>query len=152
MPSHQTSLLSFVFMLGNEMNFINKKNNRYVTAASIGILFTLALIGTSIIGAIPAAATTRNMTTSSSEIELSSQPIYQDQVRQVNETWINQTHILSNVAGEGTLTLANTTEPIRTTSSGNLIVSLKGTAPTAAGEQIVRQKMEPRVQLQHCTK
>jgi hypothetical protein len=33
--------------------------------------------------------------------------------------------------------LPNTTEPIRTTSSGDLIVSLKGTAPTAAGEQIV---------------
>jgi hypothetical protein len=87
-----------------------------------------------------AAATitsTSNMTMSSSQIELSQQPIYQDQVRQVSETPINQTHVLSTVSGNGTLTLPNTTEPIRTTSSGNLIVSLKGTAPTAAGEQIV---------------
>ena len=74
---------------------------------------------------------------SSSQIELSPQPIYQDQVRQVSETQINQTHVLSTVSGNGTLTLPNTTEPIRTTSSGNLIVSLQGTAPTAAGEQIV---------------
>jgi hypothetical protein len=81
--------------------------------------------------------TTSNTTTSSSEIELSPQPIYQDQVRQVSETPINQTHMLSTVAGNGTLTLPNTTEPIRTTSSGNLIVSLEGTAATAAGEQIV---------------
>ncbi len=81
--------------------------------------------------------TTSNTTTSSSEIELSPQPIYQDQVRQVSETPINQTHMLSTVAGNGTLTLPNTTEPIRTNSSGNLIVSLEGTAATAAGEQIV---------------
>jgi hypothetical protein len=80
---------------------------------------------------------TSNMTMSSSQIELSQQPIYQDEVRQVSETPINQTHLLSTVSGNGTLTLPNTTEPIRTTSSGNLIVSLKGTAPTAAGEQIV---------------
>jgi len=87
-----------------------------------------------------AAATTTstsNTTMSSSQIELSQQPIYQDQVRQVSETQINQTHVLSTVSGNGTLTLPNSTEPIRTTSSGNLIVSLQGTAPNAAGEQIV---------------
>jgi hypothetical protein len=135
-------------MLGDEMNFINKKNNRYVTAASIGISVHDSPHWYINYWRYPTrAATTRNMTTSSSEIELSSQPIYQDQVRQLSEIPINQTHILSNVAGDGTLTLANTTEPIRTTSSRNLIVSLKGTAPTAAEEQIVRQKMEARVQL-----
>jgi hypothetical protein len=75
--------------------------------------------------------------TAASEIDLSPQPVYQDQVRGVRETQINQTHTLSTVAGNGTLTLPNTTEPISTTSSGNLIVSLEGTVATAAGEQIV---------------
>jgi hypothetical protein len=125
------------------MNLIVGKNNSYVIAASIAILVTIAFIGASTMRALPASATplavttTSNTATSPSSIELSPQPIYQDQVRQISETLINQTHILSTVAGNGTLTLPNTTEPIRTTSSGNLIVSLKGTTPTAAGEQIV---------------
>jgi hypothetical protein len=130
-------------VLGDEMNLIIEKDNSYLIAASVTILFTLALIDALTMGAIPTAATpaavttTSNTTTSSSAIELSSQPIYQDQVRQVSEIPINQTHTLSTVAGNGTLTFLNTAEPIRTTSTGNLIVSLKGTAPTAAGEQIV---------------
>ena len=129
-------------MLSDEMNLINKKGSKYTIAASVATLFTLAIIGASTMDAAPSAAATatataNNTTESSSKIGLSQQPIYQDQVRQVSETPINQTHILSTVSGNGTLTLPNTTEPITTTSSGNLIVSLKGTAPTAAGEQIV---------------
>lgn len=125
------------------MNLINKKGNKYAIAASIATLFTLAIIVASTMGPAPSAAATaaatanNNTTASSSQIELSQQPIYQDQVRQVSETPINQTHVQSTVSGNGTLTLPNTTEPIRTTSTGNLIVSLEGTAPTAAGEQIV---------------
>jgi hypothetical protein len=125
------------------MNFTNKNNNYGITA-SVATIFTLAMIGASTMEAAPVAATTvatttttSNMTMSSSQIELSQQPIYQDQVRQVGETQINQTHVTSTVSGNGMLTLPNTIEPIRTTSSGNLTVSLKGTAPTAAGEQIV---------------
>lgn len=125
------------------MNLINKNGNKYPIAALLATLFTLAIIGASSTGGAPSAAATgaaaaaNNTTTSSSQIELSQQPIYQDQVRQVSETQINQTHVQSTVAGNGMLTLPNTTEPIRTSSAGNLIVSLEGTAPTAAGEQIV---------------
>lgn len=36
--------------------------------------------------------------------------------------------------------MPNTTQPIRTASSGNLIVSLEGTAATAAREQIVMRE------------
>src|SRR5215210_4571870 len=106
------------------MHLINKKNNSYLIAASLASLFTLSIISAaSSMAAAPAAATTTTMTTntttpSSSAIELSSQPVYQDEVRQLSETPINQTHTLSTVAGNGTLTLPNTTEPIRTTSSG----------------------------------
>jgi hypothetical protein len=80
--------------------------------------------GVPVAATTPTITTTNNTITSSSEIELSPQPIYQDQVRQVSQTQINQTHIQSTVAGNGTLTLPNITEPIRTTSSENLIVSL----------------------------
>jgi hypothetical protein len=82
-------------------------------------------------------ATITPTTIATSEIELSPQPVYQDLVRGISEIPINQTHSLSTVAGNGTLTLPNSTEPIRTTSSGSLIVSMRGTAATAAGEQIV---------------
>jgi hypothetical protein len=70
-------------------------------------------------------------------IELSPQPIFKDQVRGISESPINQTHTLSTVSGNGTLTLPNGTETIRTTSSGSLIVSMKGTTATAAGEEIL---------------
>jgi hypothetical protein len=80
---------------------------------------------------------TTNTTAASSGIKLSPQPIFQDQVRGVSETRINQTHMLSTVSGNGTLTLPNTTEAIRTTSSGSLIVSMKGSTAAAAGKEIL---------------
>lgn len=104
-----------------------------MTIMTLLLVEASAVVGFSSLMTIPSAAAT----SPSSGIELSPQPVYQDEVRGLSETPINQTHTLSTVAGNGILTLPNTTEPIRTTSSGNLIVSLKGTAPTAAGEQIV---------------
>jgi hypothetical protein len=80
---------------------------------------------------------TTNTTAALSGIKLSPQPIFQDQVRGVSETRINQTHMLSTVSGNGTLTLPNTTEAIRTTSSGSLIISMKGSTAAAAGKEIL---------------
>ena len=81
--------------------------------------------------ATPAAAitTTNNTTTTtySSGIELSPKPIYQEHIRDVSETLINQTHAQLIVAGNGTLTLPNSTETIRTTSTGSGIVSIIST-------------------------
>ena len=117
------------------MHLINKKNKSLCHCrTSVATLLTFAIVAPPVSNIantiIPASATTTTTTTTSnattttspSEIDLSPEPIYQDQVRGVNETQINQTHTLSTVAGNGTLTLPNTTEPIRTTSSGNLIV------------------------------
>jgi hypothetical protein len=91
--------------------------------------------------ATPAAATTTTSnttttttTTSSSGIELSPQPIYQEHVRDVSETLINQTHAQLVVEGNGTLTLQNSTEIIKTTSTGSGIVSIIG---TFAGKEIL---------------
>src|SRR5688572_29182770 len=78
--------------------------------------------------------TTRSATTASSGIELSPQPIYQEHVRDVSETLINQTHAQLIVEGNGTLTLPNNTETIRTTSTGSGIVSI---ISTFAGKEIL---------------
>jgi hypothetical protein len=83
-------------------------------------------------------ATTTNATTTnitpSSEIELSPQPIYQEHVRDVSETLINQTHAHLIVEGNGTLTLPDSTESIKTTSTGSGIVSIFS---TFVGKQIL---------------
>jgi hypothetical protein len=72
-------------------------------------------------------ATTTATTLSSSEIELSPQPIYQEHVRDVSETLINQTHAHLIVEGNGTLTLPDSTESIKTTSTGSGTVSIFST-------------------------
>ena len=74
----------------------------------------------------PMSNSATNTTTASSDIELSSQPIYQEHVRDVSETLINQTHAELTIEGNGTLTLPNSSETIRTTSTGSGIVSIIG--------------------------
>jgi hypothetical protein len=113
--------------------FYNKKRNntKGTVAASI---FTLAIImAASNMAAVPALATT-TPPTSQSGIELSPQPVYQEQVRDEGETPINQTHIQLSFSGNGTLTLPNSTEPIKTISRGSGIASMMG---TFAGKEIL---------------
>src|ERR671914_284852 len=118
-----------VFIVGSKMYHL--KNNNHLIAA---IIFTLAIMAASNMAA-PAAATTTTSnattttttTTSSSGIELSPQPIYQEHVRDVSETLINQTHAQLVVEGNGTLTLPNSTETIKTISTGGGMVSIFST-------------------------
>ena len=93
------------------------------------MVLTLLAGGFSPISPATVTATPSNTTTtlSSPGIELSSQPIYQEHVRDVSETLINQTHAHLIVEGNGTLTLPNRTESIRTTSTGSGIVSIFST-------------------------
>lgn len=77
---------------------------------------------------------TTTTTNTSSGIELSPQPVYQERQGTVSETPINQTHIQLALSGSGTITLPNTTETISTTSTGSLIASLDG---TAAGKEVI---------------
>jgi hypothetical protein len=131
-------LLSIVFMLGNEMKYLNKKNNRYVR--TVATIFTLAIMTASVMATAPAAATTTTTTTTTSPpeepgiIQLSPEPVYQERQGTVSETPINQTHIQLAISGSGTITLPNTTETISTTSTGSLIASLDG---TAAGKEVI---------------
>jgi hypothetical protein len=113
---------------------LNKNSNNYLTVtlvftAVITTVVALFLITSNI--ATPAAATTtaRNTTATTpissppSGVELSPQPIYQEQERLESQTPINQTHFQVVASGDGTLTLPNGTETIRITSTKTGMVS-----------------------------
>ena len=63
-------------------------------------------------------------TSSSSGIELTPQPFYQEKEKLESQIPLNQTHLQVIVSGNGTLTLPNGTETIRTTSTKSGIVSM----------------------------
>lgn len=130
------------------MHLINKKNNSYVTAAaSVATLLTFAIVTAALSNIantiIPTSATTTTTTTTSnatttttspSEIDLSPEPVYQEQQTLVSENPINQTHTHLTFSGNGTLNLPNGTEPISITSTGSVIAAMDG---TAFGEEVL---------------
>jgi hypothetical protein len=133
-------LLCIIFVVGTEIMYLDKKNNnRYAITTSVAsIIFTLGIMTGSIMATAPVAQTTTSAATtttttppeaapSSSALELSPQPVYQEQVSDAGQTPINQTHIQLSFTGNGTLNLPNGTEPIRTTSTGSGIASIIGT-------------------------
>jgi hypothetical protein len=124
------------------MHLTNKKNNSYVIAASsVAVaLFTFAIMTTAasnMATTTPAAATTtaatpNNATTTPSAIELSPEPVHQEQQTLVSEIPINETHTQFTFSGNGTLNLPNGT--INITSTGSVIASMDG---TAVGEEVL---------------
>jgi hypothetical protein len=129
------------------MHLINKKNNRYViAAASVATLLTFAIVAAAVSNIantiILASATTTTTTTTSnattttppSEIDLSPEPVQQEQQTLVSENPINQTHTQFTFSGNGTLNLPNGTEPISITSTGSVIAAING---TAVGEEVL---------------
>jgi hypothetical protein len=89
---------------------------------------------TTVTATTPGNTTTITTLAASSDIELSQQPVYQEQVRDEGEIPINQTHIQLSFSGNGTLNVPDGTEPIRTTSRGSGIASMIG---TFAGKEIL---------------
>jgi hypothetical protein len=130
------------------VHLINKKNNSYViAAASVATLLTFAIVTADVSNIantiIPASATTTTTTstsndttatTSQSEIDLSPEPVYQEQQTLVSENPINQTHTQFTFSGNGTLNLPNGTESISITSTGSVIAAMDG---TAVGEEVL---------------
>jgi hypothetical protein len=112
------------------MNLIKKNNSHVITAATI---FTLAIMAASSMAVAPALATT-TVPASSSGIELSPEPVYQERQTRVSRTAINQTHFQVAISGNGTLSLPNTTETISTTSTGSVLSALDG---TATGKEVI---------------
>ena len=120
--------------------YLNKKNNRFVITTTATIIFTLAITTTTtmlsvmMISAPVAQATTTAATTttttpppeaapSSSTLELSPQPIYQERSPPGNLIPINQTHAILSFSGSGMLTLPNTTQTINTTHNSTGVIS-----------------------------
>src|SRR5215210_5883657 len=117
--------------------------NTHLATTAVATIFTLTVIFASSTTTLVSASTTigDNTTTTttlsspSSGIELSPQPVYQRQPSTSGVTPINQTHIGSTFSANGTLTLPNTTETINTTSSGSSITSL--TTQSAMGKETI---------------
>jgi hypothetical protein len=124
-----------------------KKNNNYhVLAAATVFILVLIMVASSMATPIVATPTTSNMTTtttplSSSGVELSPQPVWQERATTVSMTPINQTHMSAAFSGEGTLTLPNTTENIIFTSNGSGLISL-ATQSAQAKETIMTEDGE----------
>ena len=123
------------------LNKENNNNNTYAitTAATI---FTLAImIAASIMATTPVAATTTATTTTTTSpeeagtIELSAQPVFQEQTIDVSENLINETHVETSFTGNGTLNLPNGTETINTASTGSILISL--IEGTAIGKEVI---------------
>jgi hypothetical protein len=117
-------------VLGIEMNLIKKNNSYVITSATI---FTLAIMAASSMAVAPALATT-TVPASSSGIELSPEPVYQERQIRESRTAINETHFQVAISGNGTLTLPNTTDTISTTSTGSVLSALDG---TATGKEVI---------------
>jgi hypothetical protein len=116
------------------MFFYNKKRNNTKVTAVTSIITLAIIMAASNIAVTPALATT-TPPASQSGIELSSQPVYQTQEKLVSQSPINQTHAEFVVSANGTLTLPNNTETIRTTSTKSGIVSMVD--GTFAGKEIL---------------
>jgi hypothetical protein len=112
------------------MNLIKKNNSHVITAATI---FTLAIMAASSMAVAPALATT-TVPSSSSGIELSPEPVYQERQIRESRTAINETHFQVAISGNGTLSLPNTTDTISTTSTGSVLSALDG---TATGKEVI---------------
>jgi hypothetical protein len=76
-------------------------------------------------GSTPSSTTTTTASNSSSGIQLSPQPVIQEQTTTTSAIPINQTHISATFSGNGTWTLPNTTDTINFTTNGTAIIALE---------------------------
>jgi hypothetical protein len=93
-----------------------------ITPAAFGQLPTPSVIG---LNATDTIAIDDSGTTSASEIELSSEPVYLEEQISLSETPINETHIQADVYGNGTINLPNSTETVNNINNGSYIISTK---------------------------
>jgi hypothetical protein len=117
------------------MYCLNKNNNYHVIALAItATILTLAIIFSSSMITIPVQAspidgnntTTSASTTttpSSSGLELSAQPVWDEQVTSTGVTPINETHSVGTFIGNGTMTVPDTGETVNMTNNGTAIIS-----------------------------
>lgn len=114
---------------------------KYTSLAKLSLVSIMLLVAAPVLGfsslILPSAAGTSSSTAEASAagLELSPEPVYEEVSRQVGENPINDTHVETTFAASGNLTLSNSTEPIRTTSRGSVLISFVDA--TAIGEQVI---------------
>jgi hypothetical protein len=115
------------------MKKLNASNNNRKTLlhniypARAATIFALAVVFASTTTTIsPVSASTTGNTTaaaSSSALELSSQPIWDEQATSTSVTPINETHRVATFIGNGTMTVPDTGETINMTNNGTAFIS-----------------------------
>jgi hypothetical protein len=89
----------------------------------------------------PSATTRTNTTDTSSGIQLSPQPVMQEQTTTTSTVPINQTHMSATFSGNGTLTIPDTTETINVTTNGTAVIALE-THSVQAEETLMTEQGE----------
>ena len=120
-------------------------NNTYLatTTTTAATIFTLAIILASTTISPASASATGNATTTTgtpSGLELSAQPVWDEQVTSTGVTPINETHSIGTFIGNGTMTVPDTGETVNMTNNGTAIISpVPGYADTvsASGREYV---------------
>ena len=89
----------------------------------------------------PSSISATTTTNTSSGIQLSPQPVIQEQTTTTSTIPINQTHMSATFSGNGSLTLPNTTDTINYTTNGTAIISLE-THSVQAEETLMTEQGE----------
>jgi len=89
----------------------------------------------------PSSTTATTTNNTSSGIQLSLQPVMQEQSTTTSTIPINQTHMSATFSGNGSLTLPNTTDTISYTANGTAIISLE-THSVQAEETLMTEQGE----------
>jgi hypothetical protein len=114
--------------LNNNNNNNNRKipllNNTYLATTAVATLFTLVIIFASTTTPVSASTTgNTTATTSSSALELSAQPVWDEQATSTSVTPINETHRVATFIGNGTMTVPDSGETINMTNNGTAFIS-----------------------------
>src|SRR5215217_4679286 len=115
------------------MKKLNASNNNRKTLlhniylARAATIFALAVVFASTTTTIsPVSATTTGNTSaaaSSPALELSAQPVWDEQATSTSVTQINETHRIATFIGNGTMTVPDTGETINMTNNGTAFIS-----------------------------
>jgi hypothetical protein len=109
----------------NRIRRIPLLHNTYL--ATVATTFTLTIIFASTTTLVSASTTsnttTTTTTTTTSALELSPQPIWDEQATTTGRTPINETHSIVSFIGNGTMTVPDTGETINMTNNGTGLVS-----------------------------
>ncbi len=89
----------------------------------------------------PSSTTATTTTNTSSGIQLSPQPVMQEQTTTTSTVPINQTHMSATFVGNGSVTLPDTTETINFTTNGTAVIALE-THSVQAEETLMTEQGE----------